>query len=64
MRLMTDSFLALIDFEMFISDEEFNEADRQIKRMIALKFSAFGQVIIPEKYVSYKKSNSNQGSHS
>jgi hypothetical protein len=35
MRFMTDSFLQMIDFELYISEEEFEGAFGLIKTMIA-----------------------------
>jgi hypothetical protein len=60
MRAMTDAFLSLIDFEMYISEEDFADAKLRIKEIVKEKYSAQGRVVIHENQVrgNYKRADS------
>lgn len=51
MRKMTDSFLGLLDFNLYISDIEYHAAMSSIKTMIAKKYAMLGQIVINEKNI-------------
>lgn len=55
MRRMTDAFLCLIDFEMYISQEEYREAAVSINQLITETYEARGQIVIQEKNVRVRK---------
>lgn len=56
MRQMTDYFIKLLDFELYINDDEYQGMMSLIKTLIAEKYASQGQIVVHEKNVRKKSS--------
>lgn len=54
MRQMTDAFIDLLDFEMYVSEEEFCNAARQIKRMVQEQYHKLGLTLVLDRDLKNK----------
>jgi len=48
MRELTDAFLELIDFQLYVSEEEYGEAMRHIKALVTQRFKRHGLVVVQD----------------
>ena len=54
MREMTDSFILFLGFELFVSEEEFNNASRQIKAMVQEQYYKLGLTLVLDRELKIK----------
>lgn len=54
MRKMTDAFINFLDFEMYVSEEEFVNASRQIKRMVQEQYHKLGLTLVLDRDLKSK----------
>ncbi len=54
MREMTDAFIFYLDFRFYISEEEFNNAARQIKAMVHEQYRKMGLTLVLDRELKSK----------
>jgi hypothetical protein len=58
MRMLTDAFLGLLDFQLYVSEEAFVEAMRHIKALVQQRFKRHGLLVVPESECKLKVARS------
>lgn len=54
MREMTDAFIFFLDFKLYVSEEEFNNAARQIKAMVHEQYYKLGLTLVLDRELKTK----------